>query len=54
LVNGKRQPQLTPARLELAPGAYNIAVEWKDGKQASRTVQITDDHIRVEKFLLQK
>ena len=53
-VNGKRQPELTPARLQLAPGSYTITVEWKDGKQATRTVQINDDRIRAEKFLVEK
>jgi predicted Ser/Thr protein kinase len=42
LVNGKRQAQVTPAQIPLAPGSYSITVEWKDGKQATRTVQIKD------------
>jgi len=51
LVNGKRQPQVTPAQFQLAPGSYSISVEWKDGKQASRTVQIKDG-INFQKFLI--
>lgn len=53
LVDGKRQPQVTPAQIQLAPGSYSITVEWKDGKQATRTVQIKDG-INYQKFLLGK
>jgi serine/threonine protein kinase len=50
LVNGKRQTDvMTPAQLRLAPGSYSITVEWKDGKQATHTVQIKDG-INIEKF----
>jgi len=42
LVNGKLQSQVTPAQIPLAPGSYDITVEWKDGKKATRTVQIKD------------
>lgn len=51
LVNGKRQAQLTPAQIQLAPGSYSVTVEWKDGKQATRTIQIKDG-INFQKFLL--
>ena len=51
LVDGKRQPQLTPAQIQLAAGSYSITVEWKDGKQATRTVQIKDG-INFQKFLV--
>jgi len=51
LVNGKKRPQVTPAQIQLTPGSYSITVEWKDGKQATRTVQIKDG-INYEKFLL--
>ena len=51
LVNGKLQPQVTPAQIQLAPGSYSITVKWKDGKQATRTVQITDG-INFQRFLL--
>jgi serine/threonine-protein kinase len=52
LVNGKRQV-LTDgkAQIRLAPGSYEIGVEWKDGKQATRTVQIKDG-INYQKFLV--
>jgi hypothetical protein len=53
LVNGKRQPQVTPAQIQLPPGSYSVTVEWKDGKQATRTVQIKDG-INFQKFLLEK
>lgn len=51
LVNGKRNAQATPAQIQLAPGSYAITVEWKDGKQATRTVQIKDG-INYQKFLV--
>jgi serine/threonine-protein kinase len=51
LVNGKRNPQVTPAQIQLAPGSYTITVEWKDGRQATRTVQIKDG-INFQKFLV--
>jgi hypothetical protein len=53
LVDGKRQPQVTPAQIQLTPGSYSVTVEWKDGKQATRTVQIKDG-INFQKFLLGK
>ena len=53
LVNGKRQPQVTPAQIPLAPGSYAITVEWKDGKKATRTVQIKDG-INFEKFVTEQ
>jgi len=39
LVNGKRIPQTTPARIPLATGTYSITVE-KDGKQNTQKVEI--------------
>jgi len=53
LVNGKRQTQVTPAQIPLAPGSYSITVEWKDGKKATRTVQIKDG-INFEKFVTEQ
>ena len=53
LVNGKRQNQVTPAQIPLAPGAYSITVEWQDGKKATRTVQIKDG-INFEKFVMEQ
>jgi serine/threonine protein kinase len=51
LIDGKRQPRPTPTQIPLPPGSYSITVEWKDGKKASRTVQIKDG-INFEKFLV--
>jgi len=51
LVNGKRYSQLTPAQIQLSPGNYTITVEWKDGKQSSRTIQIRDG-INYQKFIV--
>ena len=53
LVNGKRQSQVTPAQIQLAPGSYSITVEWKDGKQTTKTVQIKDG-INYQKFLTER
>jgi serine/threonine protein kinase len=53
LVNGKAQSQVTPAQLQLAPGSYQITVEWKDGRKATHTVQITDG-IKIEKFVMEQ
>jgi hypothetical protein len=50
LVNGKRYSQATPAQINLAPGTYSITVEWKDGKQTTRTVEIRNG-INYQKFL---
>ncbi len=51
LVNGKRYTQITPAQINLAPGTYSITVEWKDGKQVTRTVEIRNG-INYQKFLI--
>lgn len=51
LVNGQRQAEATPAQIQLAPGSYQITVEWKNGRQATRTVQIKDG-INYQKFML--
>jgi len=51
LVNGKRSTQTTPAQINLPPGTYSITVEWKDGKQATRTVEIRNG-INYQKFLV--
>jgi len=53
LVNGKRTTQVTPAQIPLAPGSYSITVEWKDGKKATRTVQVRDG-INFEKFVMEQ
>ena len=50
-MNGKRYSQATPAQINLAPGTYSITVEWKDGKQATRTVEIRNG-INYQKFLV--
>lgn len=51
LVNGKRYPQTTPAQITLTPGTYSITVEWKDGKTATRSVEIRNG-INYQKFLV--
>jgi len=50
LVNGRRYTEATPAQINLAPGTYSITVEWKDGKQSTRTVEIRNG-INYQKFL---
>jgi serine/threonine-protein kinase len=50
-VNGSPSGQITPAKLELRPGRYNIAIE-KDGKRASKEVEIQNGITRYEKMIL--
>jgi serine/threonine-protein kinase len=50
LIDGKRYTGATPAQINLAPGTYSITVEWKDGKQATRNVEIRNG-INYQKFL---
>jgi hypothetical protein len=52
-VNGTASEQLTPARLVLRPGKYNIAVE-KDGKRTSKDVEIQNGSTYYEKILMEK
>lgn len=49
-VNGNRSDQITPAKLELPPGRYNIALE-KDGRRASKEVEIQNGITRYEKII---
>jgi hypothetical protein len=51
-VNGRRIPQVTPARIPLAPGTYTIAAE-KDGRQASATVEIRNGVISHQRIVLE-
>jgi len=50
-INGKAYAQPTPARITLPPGNYTITVAWKDGKAATRTVEIRNG-INYQKFLV--
>jgi serine/threonine-protein kinase len=52
-VNGTPSDQVTPARLVLRPGKYDIAVE-KDGKRSSKEVEIQNGATHYEKFLLDR
>ena len=51
LVNGKRNPQLTPAQLKLTPGTYVITVE-KDGRSGTRTVVVHHDDFQTLQVIL--
>jgi hypothetical protein len=53
LINGKRFSQVTPAQINLAPGTYKVTVEWNDGKQVTRTVEIRNG-INYQKFLAER
>jgi serine/threonine-protein kinase len=52
-VNGTLSDQVTPAKLQLRPGKYTIAVE-KEGKRTSKEVEIKNGITHFEKFLLEK
>jgi serine/threonine protein kinase len=50
-VNGSRQAQTTPAKLELRPGRYYIMIE-KDGRRASQEVEVQNGITRYLRILL--
>ena len=52
-VNGTASDQVTPARLVLRPGKYNIAVE-RDGKRYSKEVDIQNGGTSYEKIIMDK
>jgi predicted Ser/Thr protein kinase len=52
-VNGSSVDQLTPKRLELKPGKYEITVE-KDGKRMSKEVEIQNGITRYEKIIMDR
>jgi len=51
-VNGTASDQITPAKLELRPGKYDIAIE-KDGKRSSKEVEIQNGITRYEKIVME-
>jgi serine/threonine-protein kinase len=52
-VNGTPSDQTTPAKLPLAPGKYNIAIE-KDGRRSTKEVEIQNGITRIERFIMEK
>jgi hypothetical protein len=53
-VNGKSWDQVTPAKLQLAPGRYEITIE-KDGRRTSnKEVEIQNGITRFEKIIIEK
>ena len=52
-VNGTVSDQTTPAKLVLRPGKYDIAVE-KDGKRASKQIEIENGVTSFERFLMDR
>ncbi len=52
-VNGSPSGQITPAKLELRPGRYNIEIE-RDGKRASKEVEIQNGITQYEKIILDR
>jgi serine/threonine-protein kinase len=52
-VNGTPSDQITPAKLALLPGKYNIAIE-KDGKRSSKEVEIQNGITRYEKIVMER
>jgi serine/threonine-protein kinase len=51
-VDGKPADQVTPAKLELRPGKYNIAIE-KDGKRSSKEVEIQNGATHYERIVME-
>jgi serine/threonine protein kinase len=52
-VNGTPSDQITPAKLMLRPGKYDIAVE-RDGKRLSKEVEIQNGATHYEKFIIER
>jgi serine/threonine protein kinase len=52
-VNGAPSDQVTPAKLVLPPGKYDIAIE-KDGKRSSKEVEIQNGTTHYEKFIMDR
>jgi len=52
-VNGTVSDQTTPAKLQLAPGKYSIAIE-KDGRRSTKEVEIQNGITRFEKILMER
>jgi hypothetical protein len=52
-VNGAPSDQFTPAKLQLRPGKYTIAIE-KDGMRSSKEVEIQNGITRFEKIVMEK
>jgi uncharacterized membrane protein len=52
-VNGSSVDQVTPKRLELRPGKYQITVE-KDGKRASKELEIQNGMTYLEKIIIDR
>jgi serine/threonine protein kinase len=52
-VNGTASDQVTPAKLQLRPGKYTIAIE-KDGKRSSKEVEIQNGATHYEKIIMDK
>lgn len=52
-INGQQSDQVTPAKLALAPGRYDIAIE-KDGRRSSKQVEIQNGITRYEKIIMDR
>ncbi len=52
-VNGSPVDKITPAKLELRPGKYQITVD-KDGKRTSKEVEIQNGITRYEKIIMDR
>jgi serine/threonine protein kinase len=52
-VNGTASDQVTPAKLVLRPGKYDIAIE-KDGKRSSKEVEIQNGVTHYEKIVMER
>jgi len=51
-INGKKRPEVTPARIPLTPGTYNVTVE-KNGKQSTQSVEVQNGRLNLLKIPLE-
>jgi len=51
-INGKKFSEVTPARIPLPPGTYNVTVE-KNGKQSTQSVEVQNGKLNLLKIPLE-
>jgi hypothetical protein len=52
-INGTASDQVTPAKLVLRPGKYEIAIE-KDGKRSTKEVEIQNGVTSFENIIMER
>jgi sugar/nucleoside kinase (ribokinase family) len=51
-INGRKLSEVTPARIPLPPGTYNVTVE-KNGKQSTQSVEVQNGRLNLLKIPLE-